>query len=112
VMASAPPGVAAILASLLYCFARFGVECLRDEPRFFRIGLTRGQIVSGGAAGASIALLLAFPIATASRAASAVSTFSGDRAGAGALRHGAVILAAASIVFVACSLHWKRVGRW
>ncbi len=111
VMDRAASGVAAILTSLLYCFARFGIECLRDEPRFLRIGLTRGQIVSGGAAGGSIALLLTIPVAPAARAALDVASGS-TASGPGGLAQGAVVLAAGAFVFIACSLHWKRVGRW
>jgi protein-S-isoprenylcysteine O-methyltransferase Ste14/prolipoprotein diacylglyceryltransferase len=112
VMTSAPPGVAAVLTSMVYCFARFGVECLRDEPRFFRFGLTRGQIVSAAAAVASVALLLAFPFVTASRAAPALPRVSIDGGPGRGIAEWGVVLAAAFFVFVACSVHWKRVGRW
>lgn len=111
VMDRAASGVAAILTALLYCVTRFGIECLRDEPRFFRLGLTRGQIVSGAAAGSSIALLLTFPVAPASRTAFDVATGS-TAGGPGGLVEGAVVVSAAAIVFIACSVHWNRVGRW
>jgi phosphatidylglycerol:prolipoprotein diacylglycerol transferase len=98
------PGVTTLLAVVLYAFARFAVECLRDEPRFGAWGLTRGQMACLAAASAAIAGLLSFP------ALGHVPVAGPSHSAGGA---GWTVVAIASlVVFVVCSFHWKRVGRW
>jgi phosphatidylglycerol:prolipoprotein diacylglycerol transferase len=102
VMSNAASGVATVLGSILYCFARFVVECLRDEPRLFG-GFTRGQAASGIGAAAWITILFAMD----GRGSRAATTGIEPTWAAWAL-----VVAIAALVFVACSVHWKRVGRW
>jgi phosphatidylglycerol:prolipoprotein diacylglycerol transferase len=105
-MARGAPGVATLLGSLLYSVGRFGIECLRDEPRFGRWAMTRGQIASAFFAAACIALLLSFP--------GVVPAASGGVPVPDASRPGAwlAVVAASLLVFLVYSVHWKRVGRW
>jgi hypothetical protein len=103
--AVARPGVATMVGSLLYCVARFGVECLRDEPRYGSWGMTRGQIASAIGGAVSIGLLLSVPRENAGALRLASSPGGGFAAWL-------FVLTATVVVFLVCSIHWKRVGRW
>ena len=105
-LAQGAPGVTTALGSLLYTFARFGIECLRDEPRFGAWGMTRGQIASALGGSVCIAVLMSLPVAH--------SAGSGLLASPEPSRITAWIAVAAAslVVFAVCSLHWKRVGSW
>jgi len=100
------PGVATILGSLLYSFGRFGIECLRDEPRFGGWGMTRGQIASALGGSTCLALLLTFP-AGGPAVGDAQRPDDPSR-----MTAWLAVVAASLLVFLVCSLHWKRVGRW
>jgi len=95
-------GTPTILVAIVYCFLRFGVEQLRDEVRFVGSSLTRGQIWC--AVGAIVWIAMLFLVRPSSRL-EALSTSSSF--------YGFVIAGAvAAIVFVTCSLHVRKVGRW
>lgn len=100
------PGVATMIGSLLYCVARFGVECLRDEARYGAWGMTRGQVASTIGAAISIGLLLVVPHP---EHAGTVRLASSPEDGAAAWLF---VATATAVVFLVCSIHWKRVGRW
>jgi phosphatidylglycerol:prolipoprotein diacylglycerol transferase len=102
----APGGFATALGSLLYALGRFGIECLRDEPRFGPWRLTRGQIACAFAGSASIVGLLSFSDGGAA-ARGPMPPPEPSRMAAWL-----AVVAASLVAFVVCSLHWKRVGRW
>jgi len=99
------PGTATAVGALLYSLGRFGVECLRDEPRFGPLRLTRGQIASAIGGGLAVGVLLLLPAAGPPTHASAAAISS--EVGAWV-----AIAVAAACTFVCCSMHWRRVGSW
>jgi hypothetical protein len=101
----ATPGVGTLVGALAYVFARFGVEVLRDEPRFTRWRLTRGQLACAAGAAVAVIGLLILP---ARAARPLVPT--GITALAPAV-WGAIGFATLA-TFLVCGVHWGRVGRW
>ena len=101
VLFQSAPGGATLVGSLLYATARFGVECLRDEPRF--AGMTRGQPVPRRVALAA-AILLGRPHATTPYTHVIVTSSSPVA--------WAAVLSVSFAVFLICGVHVRRVGRW
>jgi phosphatidylglycerol:prolipoprotein diacylglycerol transferase len=98
----AAPGSATAIATLVYGLCRFGVEIYRDEPRFTRFALTRGQVVSACLVAAAITLLFAAggtPAAVAFDASALATTLP-------------AALAVATVAFLVCGYHRSEVGRW
>ncbi len=109
VLQRSTPGTATAVGALLYVAARFAVECLRDEPRFSRLALTRGQVACAIGGTGAIAVLFALSPSTALQQAAAVTTVAGVTSNANAW---AAIAAASLATFLVCGVHWRRVGRW
>jgi drug/metabolite transporter (DMT)-like permease len=105
--AGAPSGVSAALATLVYATGRFGLESLREEPRFLGERFTRGQLASAFLAAAALALLLLEPSGFASSPAPALVLDLGA-----AWRELPVIGLVFAVVFAICGYHRGAVGRW
>lgn len=97
------PGAATALVFLGYGVGRFGIEVLRDEPRFSRVALTRGQFAALGVIVASQLLLFSLS-AAGPRVVPAM--------GWPSMLHLAVALGCGLLTFVVCGLHVRTVGRW
>lgn len=97
----AKPGAPALFVLILYSLGRFAIEFLRDEPRFGRFELTRGQIGSVAVFLLSVSGLFFLP--AVGRAAS----FHFADVSPLAL---AAPLASALAAFVVCGAHGRRVG--
>lgn len=102
--AAPPAGAVTAIGLLLYAIGRFSVESLREQPRYGSWGLSSGQIGSAIMGAAAIVLLL---------------TVDGPPGWTPAAWDGAAFLAlapagalAATLVFVVCGAHWRRVGSW
>jgi hypothetical protein len=102
----AEPGAAAASAALVYAMLRFGLEQLRDEPRFSRWRLTRGQLVAVPIAFVTIAFWSRMPHTPAVESASARLDL------LAALALWPAMLALCAIVFAVCGYHRREVGRW
>jgi len=100
-----PPGTVTGLAFLSFGAVRFGIECLRADPRHGAWQLTEGQIGCLAAAGLGLGVLLALPAAPAARAVPGLGW-------AGVLPLVPVIAVCVAIVFGVYGFHWRRVGRW
>lgn len=103
----APYGFPATLAALFYALARFGIEGLRDEQRFFDGRLTRGQVLAALLGGSALAVLAFAPF--------------GERTGLEFVNSIApralaelwpLPLVTALPVFFVCGYHRREVGRW
>lgn len=99
-------GMVAGLTLVLYSVGRFAGDCLRDEPRYGTWGLTAGQV--GSAVAGSIGLALVFiatgPPAWPEPAWELDVTL--------LIQLWPAVAASFVVVFLACGLHWRRVGRW
>lgn len=99
-------GMVAGLTLVLYSVGRFAGDCLRDEPRFGTWGLTAGQV--GSAVAGSIGFAFVFsatgPPAWPEPAWQIDATLLAQLWQA--------VAASFVVVFLACGLHWRRVGRW
>jgi phosphatidylglycerol:prolipoprotein diacylglycerol transferase len=99
----AGPGAPTLFVMILYSLGRFAIEFLRDEPRFGRFALTRGQILAG----------LVFTLST-------IGLFFLPAEGVAASFHLSPVspltlaapLASGMIVFLVCGVHLRRVGSW
>ena len=98
-----PPGTVAGLGSLGYGALRFGIECLRADPRFGAWQLTQGQVGCALLAASGIGVLLSIPAASSPPLVL-------DRAAVPAAAP--MLVLCAGLVLVAYGLHWRRVGRW
>ena len=99
------PGTVAGLAFLGYGVLRFGIECLRADPRSGPWRLTQGQVGSIGITSVGLTLLLLVPEAPRPAPAPALDF--------------TVLLPLAPIVALCSALvlgvygfHWRQVGRW
>lgn len=99
------PGTVTGVAFLSFGAVRFGIECLRADPRYGAWQLTQGQIGCLAAAGFGLGVLLALPAAPAARADPGLDW-------AGVLPLAPVIGLCLAIVFGVYGFHWRRVGRW
>jgi len=97
------PGAATALVFLGYAVGRFAIEVLRDEPRFSRFALTRGQFAALGVIAASQLLLFSLPARPPAIAAST---------GWPTALEWSVSLGCGLVTFVVCGLHVRTVGRW
>lgn len=99
-------GMVAGLTLVLYSIGRFGGDCLRDEPRFGPWGLTAGQVGSAvaGSIGFALVFLATGPPAWPEPAWEFDVTL--------LVRLWPAVAASFVVVFLACGLHWRRVGRW
>jgi len=84
---------------------RFGIECLRADPRHGAWRLTQGQIGCLAAAGLGLGVLLTLPVGPAARAVPSLDW-------AGVLSLAPVIGVCVAIVFGVYGFHWRQVGRW
>ncbi len=101
-----PDGAVTGLALLFYGLGRLGIDHLRAEQRYGRLGWTAGQI--GGVLTAVSALVILSLVGGAGgwpRPATAVDLRL-------VLAMWPTVLAVAAILFVSGGFHWKRVGRW
>ena len=101
-----PDGMVAGLTLVLYSIGRFGGDCLRDEPRFGTWSLTAGQV--GSAVAGSIGFALVF--SATGPPAWPESAWQLDLTAV--FRLWPAVTASFVVVFLACGLHWRRVGRW
>ena len=99
----ARPGLPTLLVLLVYSLGRFAIECLREEPRYTRFELTRGQIAS--AAVFLVALVLLFFLPAEGIAASFHLTAFSPLTLVAPLASGA-------LTFVVCGVHHRHVGTW
>lgn len=103
--AAPPAGAVTAIGLLLYSIGRFSVECLREQPRYGPWRLSSGQIGSAITAAAAILLLLTVDGSPGWTAAPA-------RDGAALLALAPASALSATLVFVVCGPHWRRVGSW
>jgi phosphatidylglycerol:prolipoprotein diacylglycerol transferase len=99
------PGTVTGLAFLSFGAVRFGIECLRADPRHGAWRLTQGQIGCLAAVGLGLGVLLALPAAPAARTDPGLDW-------AGVLPLAPVIGGCVAFVFGVYGFHWRRVGRW
>ncbi|HET9929561.1 MAG TPA: prolipoprotein diacylglyceryl transferase family protein [Polyangiaceae bacterium] len=103
----APRGFSAAFTAVVYGLSRFGLEGLRDEPRFFDGRLTRGQILAA-LIGVSALALLAFAPFGSRTGLEFVTSLDPS-----ALRAFPWLPALAALpVFTVCGYHRRDVGRW
>lgn len=99
-----PPGTVTGLTFLLYGTARFGIECLRADPRHGAWGLTQGHVGCLVAAALGLAMLITIP-AAAPRASPTLDW-------GGALSVAPVLAGCVAVVLGVYGFHGRRVGRW
>jgi len=103
----ARPGFATQVGMLVYGLGRFGIETLRDEPRFIRALLTRGQLA------AAVVVALALGLLAFGSSAPASAPHFGPIFDLEAIRrHPILPLACTAIVFSICGYHRRKVGSW
>ena len=103
----APRGFSAAFTTLFYALARFGIEGLRDEQRFFDARLTRGQALAALLGGSALAILAFAPFG----ARTGLEFVSGFAPRALAELWPAPLLTALP-VFLVSGYHRRDVGRW
>jgi phosphatidylglycerol:prolipoprotein diacylglycerol transferase len=99
-----PPGTVTGLTFLLYGTARFGIECLRADPRHGPWGLTQGHVGCLVATALGLVVLITIP-AAAPRSSPPLDW-------GGALSVAPVLAGCVAVVFGVYGFHWRRVGRW
>jgi phosphatidylglycerol:prolipoprotein diacylglycerol transferase len=99
----AKPGAPTLFVMILYALGRFAIEFLRDEPRFGRFELTRGQITCAAVFTLSTSGLFLLPAA-----AGTAASFHFAKVSPLAL---AAPLVSGIVALVVCSAHGRRVGR-
>jgi phosphatidylglycerol:prolipoprotein diacylglycerol transferase len=93
------------LACLGYGMVRFGIECLRADPRHGAWRLTQGQVGCLVAASLGVLALLAIPVGHVSRSVLRLDF-------AGVLPLSPMLAVCVTLVFGVYGFHWRQVGRW
>ena len=100
-----PSGTVTGLALLGYGAVRFGIECLRADPRHGAWGVTRGQVGCLGVVALGLLVLFALSATSAPRGGIALDL-------GGVLDLAPVLAGCVALALGVYGFHWRRVGRW
>ena len=100
-----PPGTVTGLAFLGYGTVRFGIECLRADPRHGAWRLTQGQVGCLSVMVLGLLALLTLPATAAPRTGLALDF-------AGVVDVAPVLAGCVALILGVYGFHWRRVGRW